>query len=199
MKLITFFIGICVVFAGQKSRADQPFIGPVIKIVAHAPQAVMVLDRKLVGAKMDDRDKLPAATPLKLVVEFMDGGFVGLPPGVEPPKPPPGVKVPPPAAVVRNIMFEIKGPGVVRHLSNVRVPSPTDKVKGEKRVSKIEIKSLEEARFDREQRKYVRSNVYLTKPGKYTVRVRLMLLYARGIHHAVSEPITITVTKGEGS
>ena len=178
------------VFAGQKSRADQPFIGPVIKIVAHAPQAVMVLDRKLVGAKMDDRDKLPAATPLKLVVEFMDGGFVGLPPGV---------KVPPPAAVVRNIMFEIKGPGVVWHLSNVRVPSPTDKVKGEKRVSKIEIKSLEEARFDREQRKYVRSNVYLTKPGKYTVRVRLMLLYARGIHHAVSEPITITVTKGEGS
>jgi hypothetical protein len=41
--------------------------------------------------------------------------------------------------------------------------------------------------------------VYLTKPGKYTVRVRLMLLYARGIHHAVSEPITITVTQDEGS
>ncbi len=199
MNKITLLIAACVLCAVQFANADQPFIGPVIKITAHAPHARVVLDKKLATAKFDNRANLPAATALKLVVELKDGGFAGLPPGVEPPKPPPGAKMPPPSAVLRNIMFEIKGPGVVRHLSNVGVPGPATKVKGEKKISKIEIKSLEEARFDRELRRYVRSNVYLTKPGKYTVRVRVMLMYGRNIHHAVSEPITITVEKGEGS
>jgi hypothetical protein len=124
------------------------------------------------------------------MVELKDGGFAGLPPGV---------KVPLPTAVVRNVMFEIKGPGVVRKLSNVKVPGPADKVKSEKAVFKIEFKSLTEARFDRKLRRYVRSNVYLTKPGKYTVRVRVMLMYGRDIHPAVSEPFVVIVVEGEGS
>lgn len=141
-------------------------------------------------ATVGDRSKLPAATAIDLTMKFAWDTKNSVPPI------PADVKLPAPKVGVRTVMLEVKGPGAVQKFSDEKQSGPAGRRRKEKLVSSYTVDSLQETRLEQKGGRllgYKKSHVYLTEPGKYTIRAKLWLSYGRNVHIATSTPVEITV------